>query len=540
MPSFSKTSPSAMNQGVPFGPRAIAVLCIFYALLGVTGHDPWKNADAINLAIAFDFHRGANSGVALPTLAGEPWLITPPLYHWLAAQIGNALRSWLSWHDGARLTSAMFTLVGLFLISLAARGFHGRDASHIAPLLAVGSLGLLIPTHDAQPALIGFAAIAGVLAALAWWQVNPTRSAIGLGFSTGIGFLGCGLQSLVLTTSAIVVALCFADWRRVSRRSWLIALMIAGPILMAWPLVMYQISPNHLIGWLESDIHRIVGEPLRDLKRFELLLWATWPALPLAAWATWLHRKQLLLGRHLLPLVTGVLAMALFFFMDDATEAIPALVASLAVIGSSAAGRLRRGAANALDWFGAITLTLFMGLIWLAGYSILTGEPARIAKNFTKPAIGFQPEISWMAIGMAITATLFWIYLLATTPRSPWRASARWAAGTVCIWVLIVCLMMPWINHTKSYRQVAQALAAHIGDSSDCIERSGLGSAQRASLFYFSGIKTIPVRESTECPLRIVQAGAGSPSALTNWTLQKEFFRPGDRRERLRLYRRNP
>lgn len=538
MSSSGQNTLARMTHQVPYGPRVIALMCLVYALLGIVGHDPWKGPDVVNLAVAFDMQSVNLLESDVPRLAGEPWLSIPPLYHWIASHLGDALNGWLSWHGGARLTSALFTLTGLFLISLASRGFHGPEASHIAPLLSIGSLGLLLPAHDAQPALAGFVAIAGVLGSLAWWEIRPVRSAIGMGLAVGIGFLGAGLQSLILTLSVIVIALCFSDWRKVSRKSWLIAFAIMSVLVVSWPALLYQASPSALDRWLQSDIQRVAGDSIWDIKRIELLLWATWPVLPFAAWAVWLHRKQTFLGRHALPLTAAVVSLVMFLITEDATDAIPALVASLSIVGSSEAGRLRRGAANALDWFGAITLTLFMGLIWLAGISILTGTPARIAKNFVKPSFGFQPEVSWLAISTAIAATLCWLYLLFSTPRSPWRASARWGAGTVCIWVLIVCLLLPWINHTKSYRLTAQAIAAQIGDSPDCVERSGLGSSQRASLYYFSGIKTIPANAAMGCRFRIVQAGAGSPSAITGWALTKEFFRAGDRRERLRLYER--
>jgi hypothetical protein len=41
-----------------------------------------------------------------------------------------------------------------------------------------------------------------------------------------------------------------------------------------------------------------------------------------------------------------------------------------------------------------MTFTQVAALIWLGGIAMLTGEPARVAKNFSKPAPGFIAEVS--------------------------------------------------------------------------------------------------------------------------------------------------
>lgn len=527
----------------PFGTNWLICLYLIYACLGIVGHDPWKSADAINLVIANTFASesmaaaGADRFV-VPTMAGEPWLANPPLYHWLAAVAGNSLDAWLPWHDAARLTSAVFTLIGLLFIGLAARGFHGRDASRVAPLLAVGALGLIVPAHDAQPALVGFAACAGTLAALAWWPLYPRRCAIALSTAIGVGFLGTGLESLILNFGIVVSALAFRDWRGVSRDSWLLALALGTVLIVAWPVALYTVSPEFFGVWIDGEIERLTDAPTFGLRRFELLLWGTWPVLPLAGWTLWLNRRQLLLGRHLIVMTASVAALYLYFLADDANEGIPVVIATLAIMGSAEVGRLRRGAANAFDWFGCITLTLFMGLIWLAGISILTGHPARIAKNFTKFTPEFDPQLSWIVLSVALLATLHWLVVLFATPRTPWRAPARWASGIVSIWVLIVCLLMPWVDHEKSYRTVADRLQSYLRNHPGCIDQIGLGSAQRASLAYFTNLHLTSAADSNQCRYRLLETTPGPAPSLDGWQWIADFSRPGDRKERWRLYQR--
>ncbi len=537
-------SPHPTVSTPPLGPKSVVLLCLIYAVVGVIGHDPWKTVDAVNLAIAHAIASGpadalTAAALLVPKLAGEPWLHNPPLYHWVSAVLGNLLDGMLPWHDAARLASSLFLLLGLLLISLAARGFHGREASYIAPLLAIGSLGLLVPGHDAQPAIAAFAATGGVLAALAWWPLYPRRCALSLALAVGLGFLAAGLESLVLNVTLTCAALLFPTWRRVAKESWLIALGISGALVLSWPLALNELSPGLFDQWLSLELERLFSRPSVDVRRIELLLWGTWPVLPLSAWTLWLNRRQFFLGRHLLPLFAGLSSLILYFLADEANDGLPVAIAALAVLGSAEAGRLRRGAANAFDWFGCITLSIFMAAVWLAGISILTGYPARIAKNFTKFTPDFHPDAAWLPLLAALTATVCWLYMLIRAPRSPWRATSRWAVGIVCLTTLIACLMTPWVDHGKSYRSVAMGLRQHLGPNPGCIERSGVGSGQRASLDYFASLRTRLADSTESCRFLLVQTGTGAAPQIPGWRFSKDFYRPGDRKERLRLYQRD-
>ncbi len=540
--------PHSRHGNFPLSAYLVIILCVAYSLFGLTAHEPWKTPDAVNIAVAESLssekqavshlsHLGDNNQTATwlaPTLAGGIWLESPPLYHWLAAQTGDRLSGWLPWHAAARLSSALFSLGGLFLLSIAARGFHGREASYVAPLLVLGSLGFLVPAHDAQPALIGFASLAGVMAALAWWEVRPGKSAIGMGLAAGLGFLGTGLDSLLVNLVVILTALSLPTWRRVSPSSWLMALLIAALLIAAWPLALWQVSPELFTHWWAQETQRSFTA---DVRRVELLFWGTWPVLPLALWGIWLHRYQLRTGRHFMPLIASLAALLLYFATDDTNAAILPLLAVLAILASAGAGRLRRGAASAFDWFGSITVTLFIGLIWLGGIAMLTGHPARVAKNFTRPAPNFVAELSWLAIGIALIATFFWLYLLVASPRSPWRGVIRWSAGVVCIWVTLVCLWMPWVDHGKSYRQLITTLQLAMPSKPSCIESPGVGDGLQASLDYFAGIRLVPSTEN-RCLYRLIQTKPDTTTSLPGWHLIKDVSRPGDRRERIRLYAR--
>ena len=125
------------------------------------------------------------------------------------------------------------------------------------------------------------------------------------------------------------------------------------------------------------------------------------------------------------------------------------------------------------------------------------------------------------------------------TPRSPWRAAARWSVGLTTIWVLLSLLWLPWIDYGKTYRGVSADLRHALGASPGCIARRGLGLAQRASLDYFDGIRTVGGGRAANCRHMIVQASPRANTDIPGWILLRETSRPGDKGERLRLYRRS-
>jgi hypothetical protein len=107
------------------------------------------------------------------------------------------------------------------------------------------------------------------------------------------------------------------------------------------------------------------------------------------------------------------------------------------------------------------------------------------------------------------------------------------------MWALLAALWYPWIDYGKSYRTVAQALRQAL-PAGECIAGRNLGDAQRASLEYFAGIVTLRAGQprAARCPLLLVQGTAQDDRPPLGWQQLWEGNRPGDRGERLRLYRR--
>jgi len=500
----------------------VVLLCAIYLLAGQWGHDPWKHEDAIHIGVAWQM---ASSGLWLtPQLAGQPWLEQPPLWYWCAALLGQLFSPWLPFHDGARLASASFGALFLAALAGGARELWGREAAPVAPLLAIGSLGLLMPLHEAQPAS---ATLAGT--AIFYWGLLTPRPrqgaallAIGLItglMSGGLAFLFVSLPLLPLMRAPSVLSL--------------LTLFATLPLIALWPLSSTA-AASHFSAWWQVELARVSALPRApSLDHLQLLAWASWPLWPLVAWLLWADRRER--TTPLLPLAALLLALLLFTLREARPLAVLPLLPILALLAAGGLPRLRRGAASALDWFGIMSFSFFLALVWLGGLAIHLGWPPKIARNFDRLAPGHVADLAPTALLVALLLGALWLVLL-WLPRTPWRPALRWAAGIAVLWGSMMTLWLPWIDHGKSYREVVAALRAQLPADPGCPAGRNLSLAMSASLDYFAGLHTR--HDARGCSWLLQAGNASSEPTIHGWTLIWQGHRPGDRNERLRLYRR--
>ena len=111
----------------------------------------------------------------------------------------------------------------------------------------------------------------------------------------------------------------------------------------------------------------------------------------------------------------------------------------------------------------------------------------------------------------------------------------------VLLWGVFAMLWMPWADYQKSYRSVALQLRSKIPVDATCIAQRGLGVPQAAALDYHADIRprAFDFARPRACPLLLVQGSSqhefDGPGA--GWTKIADLNRPGDKGERLRLYR---
>jgi len=523
-----------MHFAVPVKPPSpplplvvVALLAAIYLLTGLN-HDPWKHEDAIHIGIAWGF---VNDGHWLaPAIAGAPWPHTAPLYHWTAALFGQLFGALLGFHVAARLATTLFGALFLFALAGAANSLHSPQAGRLAILLALGALGLLLPLHEAQPGVAGLAC-----AALAWWGAGLILQgrrigAILLGAGLGLSFPAHGLAGLVMALAALAAPILRRDARALA-----LAVVIAAPLALAWPWALQHDAPSYWTQWWENELAEATrGRDWPRALHFEYLGWATWPLWPLALWSLWADRRAL--RQHALPLLGALIALLWYLSGPARSLALLPLLLPLTLIAAAGAGRLRRGAANAFDWFGWITFNFFAVLIWLGASAQTLGWPARFARQFERLAPGHHAEFSVAALGFSALLTGLWLFSWGLR-RAAWRPSLRWAAGLTLMWALISSLWFSWLDHYKSYRPVALALRAALPQSADCLEQQGLNDAQRAILDYYTGLRPAPASPAQRCAWRIIVASRDQLPPI-GWQTVWQGQRAGDRKERWYLVKR--
>ena len=520
----------------PVSLRLLCILCAVYLLTGLLDHDLWKYEDAVHLGVAWDMAQsGLQNGHWLqPRLAGEVWN-EAPLYYWVAALLGQALGGLLDFHNAARLATALFGAIALYALGrassliLANQRLHNRETTQFdaaAPLLLIGAPGLLLPMHEAQPMI---AVLAGH--ALAYWGLAqlPYKRLGGITLATGliVAVLAGGFDALLPLLALALLPLAFSGWRnRNALQGLAIAAAIALPVLAAATSVL-SLPPL-------SPFKPNIG---RD--HLELLAWFAWPALPLALWTLWLQRRQL--GQIALPM-TGSLGVLIWYLLCSEARNLPALplLPPLVLLAATGAGRLRRGAANALDWFGMMTFTLFAILIWLAEAALLTGSPPKLHKNITRLIPGYENDIAVGAWIFAGAITVLWLLIIFSSRRSPWRSTTNWACGMILIWCVFAALWISPINYGKSYAAMSRQIAAKTApQGGSCVAGQGLGNAQRAALHYHIGLITKRGNAGKQCDWLLVQGQPKrAPKVDAGWVKVWSGARPSDRDEHYYLYKR--
>src|SRR5271166_2845144 len=89
-------------------------------------------------------------------------------------------------------------------------------------------------------------------------------------------------------------------------------------------------------------------------------------------------------------------------------------------------------------------------------------------------------------------------------------AVLNWAAGMILAWGLFATIWLPYVDSRRSYRSVAESLAAALPPGT-CVAARNLGEPQRALLEYFAGIVTVrdDAPGAKRCAALLLQVGRG-------------------------------
>jgi 4-amino-4-deoxy-L-arabinose transferase-like glycosyltransferase len=520
----------------------LIVLCAIWLIFGLVGHSPWKPFESQSIS-AIQHILDGGSWLA-PMALSHTQLENPPLYYWVAALFSSTLSPILSIHDAARLSSGVWMLITLLMVGMTGRELWDKGIGRQTTFVFIGCLGLVINAHTMMPAVSALTGLTTAFYALALAKRRPYRAAILLGLGLGISFLSAGLlPTFIILSTCVLLPICFSHWR--SRFFWvvsLIALLVASPFLLIWPLLSWIYAPQLLTEWWISSLAQF-NQSLH-LYFLRTLLWYAWPALPLALWGTWRFRAQLL-SKPRFQLIVAFFITALFWIGLGAERkevfALPLLIPLTAMAGGSIE-TLKRGAAGALNWFGLILFGLLSSLTWLGWIAMMTGNPSKIRERLIYLSGLTQLHFNVFAFTVASAVTLIWLLAIFRSQHSNRSAATNWAIGMTCIWTLLMTLWMPMLESARGYQAVFTSLKKALPTQYACMNSNQLGDAQRDLLDYFADVKTHALEsgQPLSCDLYLVQDNRGREKVNPgqDWTLIWQGRRISERREHFRLFQR--
>jgi 4-amino-4-deoxy-L-arabinose transferase-like glycosyltransferase len=518
-----------------------AALCAVWLCAGLVGHDPWKPDEAYSFGVVYQMLESGDWLV--PSLAGEPFMDKPPLFYISAALSAKLFAPWLPLHDGARLVSGMYSALTLMFIGFAGRELFGKGRGWAAAIILIGCLGMLVRAHQL---ITDLALISGCAMMLYGYALSLRRTlvaALWLGTGVGLGFMAKGFIAPMLFVFISVALLVFQNWRtRAFFTTCGLALLFALPWLSLWPVLLYQRSPELFYQWAWTlNIGRWFGYAHEGhfpdaLYYVKSLPWLAWPALPLAVWVVWDARKKVLHEAEFQLLLVSFLVMLVTLSVVPNIKEVFALpmLLPLTLLATASLSTLRRGAANALDWFGMMTFGVLAILMWWGWAGLLLNNHAKVTLLLKEYHPDFTPTFELIPFCIALAFTALWLLLVWRVRHSIRRAVINWAVGVTLIWVLAMTLWLPWLDSGKSYRNMVAELKFAIPVQHQCIRESQLGDGVRAMLHYFGGLI---LSRDAGCDLVLVQGNLPQDPA---WKLVWEGGRAGDKNERYRLYQRKP
>ncbi|MDD5058714.1 MAG: glycosyltransferase family 39 protein [Sideroxydans sp.] len=530
----------------PFKAGFLFLLCAVWIFTGLIGHDPWKPDEAYSFGLVY--HIIQSGDWLVPTLAGEPYVDKPPLYYWTAAIFAKTLAPLLPLHDGARLASGFYTVLTLLFAGMTGRELFGNNRGWPVAIILIGCLGMLVRAHEilTDNALLTGCAI--MLYGFALSLRRTTLAGVFIGLGLGLGFLSKGFIAPFLFLFISIALLLFRNWRTREYFTALgIAVLCALPLLVVWPLLLYLHSPAMFIEWAWTrNIGRWFGfaasGDFREVFYYlKALPWLAWPAAPLAAWTVWEARKRIWREPEFQLLLTSFLVMfAVLSFVPDINDqnAMPMLL-PIALLATASLSTLRRGAANALDWFAIMTFALLAIVFWWGWGGLLLDNKAKITWWLKNYQPGFEPDFYAVPFWIAAAATVLWIAIVWRVGRSVRRSLINWAASISLLWILAMTIWLPWLDTGKSYRYMVVDLKKNLPQKYKCIAGVNIGDNQAAMLQYFGDIKP-RTHASYVCDLLLVQGNRISKPIEDEigWDKIWEGGRKGDTNERFRLYKR--
>jgi hypothetical protein len=139
------------------------------------------------------------------------------------------------------------------------------------------------------------------------------------------------------------------------------------------------------------------------------------------------------------------------------------LLAPLSLLAAKGMASLKRGAAQALYWFGVLTFLFFAVVFWLYYFAIDWGWPARAAAHMARLTPAYAAgSVGLGALSMAILVSVLWVVAIPLFPRAKVRPVLVWATGMTLTWILLFSLFRGWADAGWGYRPMLRAMAENL------------------------------------------------------------------------------
>jgi len=552
---------------------ALLLLCAAYLLPGLVGRGPWKSADITAFGYMAELAR-STEGIARwfdPMLLGlRPE--TPALIpYWIGALAIKIAPSWLNPDLAVRIAFA-FLLWGTFTATWYAVYYLARTARAQPVAFAFGGearptdyaraiadggllaliacLGLAQLGHETTPALAQLFFASHLFYGVAALPYRRTGPVIALVVGTiGITLSGAPTVGLALAIGSVLYV---AYERRLAARaeSENIDHEDSGPgytrgalytMIGVAALAAVLVFGLKLPTW---KITVIGGTLLGDVRgQAKLLLWFTWPVWPLAIWTLWRWRRQLTARHVALPFWFALMPLAATWTTDYSDRSLLLALPAFATLAAFALPTFRRSAAALIDWFNVLFFSGLAVLGWIYWIAMQTGAPPKPAASVARLVPGFVPELSPIAVALAVAATIAWCWLVRwRTGRhraALWKTLVLPAGGTALCWMLLMTLWLPPIDYARSYMPQIHAVAERVGQPR-CIAELALSRAHIAALRHHGNFNVQPLLLGTDCPWLLV-----SPDTIERlhtiipfdqWRFAGTLRRPSSAADDLLLY----
>ena len=533
-------------------PRPVLLLfCAAYVLPGLFGRDPWKGADitAFGYMLAIAEDRTSWLHPMVGGLPGESALLP----YWIGATFIRLLSPWVDPAFAARVPFALLLLLVLALVwyatyDLARTGpaqplplAFGGEASPVdyaraiadgAVLAVIACLGLLQLGHETTPELAQLASVGCFLYGFAALPFRPRSARVALVLALP-ALAASGAPSIAVALGIVAAVSCRLSTDLAVRQAtrWISASAVASAVVAAsvgawaWRLGRYE-SATQVFAMLRE------------------LVWFTWPAWPLALWTLWRWRARLLSRHIVFPLACVVIALLACIAMGGSDRALMLALPPLAVLAAFALPTLQRSTAAAIDWFSVFFFTIAALTVWVVYASMQTGVPAKPAANVARLSPGYEHSFSAVALVAALLATLGWLWLVhwrTRRTRHPlWKSMVLPAAGVSLNWLLVMTLLLPPLDHARSYRSLVNRIAQRVPPQS-CVAAPGMTRAQVVALEYFGGyrVDAATAADASACDwLLVAETRPGPRPPGTGWTLVGRERRNARDDEVTAIYRR--